>query len=185
MVLTVSENRRPPRQYWRLATLMALAFCYFLPMHASAQEDLLAGKRQQMVDVVRQRGVSDLRVLDAMGRVPRHLFVPEKVRPQAYEDFPLPIGSQQTISQPYIVALMTSLLDLRGGEKVLEIGTGSGYQAAVLSKIAGEVYTIEILGRSRRAHARRSAGWATTTSTSGSATATPAGRKRRRSTPSW
>ena len=146
MVLTVPETRRPPRHYQRLVALMALAFCYFLPMHASAQEDLLAGKRQQMVDVVRQRGVSDLRVLDAMGRVPRHLFVPEKVRPQAYEDFPLPIGSQQTISQPYIVALMTSLLDLRGGEKVLEIGTGSGYQAAVLSKVAGEVYTIEILG---------------------------------------
>lgn len=99
-----------------------------------------------MVDVVRSRGVSDLRVLAAMGQVPRHLFVPEKVRTQAYGDFPLPIGSQQTISQPYIVALMTSLLDLRGGEKVLEIGTGSGYQAAVLSQIAGEVYTIEILG---------------------------------------
>ncbi|MBP9142877.1 MAG: protein-L-isoaspartate(D-aspartate) O-methyltransferase [Thermoanaerobaculia bacterium] len=103
-------------------------------------------RRQQMVEVVRDRGVSDARVLDAMGQVPRHLFVPEKVRPQAYEDFPLPIGSQQTISQPYIVALMTSLLDLKGGERVLEIGTGSGYQAAVLSKVAGEVYTIEILG---------------------------------------
>jgi protein-L-isoaspartate(D-aspartate) O-methyltransferase len=78
--------------------------------------------------------------------VPRHLFVPPELRGQAYEDYPLPIGDEQTISQPYIVALMTSLLDLRGGERVLEIGTGSGYQAAVLAEIAGEVYTIEILG---------------------------------------
>lgn len=125
---------------------LAASLCYLGGVPASAQEDSLAAKRRQMVDVVRGRGVSDGRVLRAMGEVPRHLFVPENVRPQAYEDFPLPIGSQQTISQPYIVALMTSLLDLKGGEKVLEIGTGSGYQAAVLSKVAGEVYTIEILG---------------------------------------
>ncbi|MEO8275384.1 MAG: protein-L-isoaspartate(D-aspartate) O-methyltransferase [Thermoanaerobaculia bacterium] len=126
-----------------------LALCYFSGMPAAAADDpgdLQNTRRQQMVELVRGRGVSDRRVLDAMGMVPRHLFVPEKVRPQAYEDFPLPIGSQQTISQPYIVALMSSLLELKGGEKVLEIGTGSGYQAAVLSKIAGEVYTIEILG---------------------------------------
>jgi protein-L-isoaspartate(D-aspartate) O-methyltransferase len=137
--------RRPFAVLWA-ALPPALAFCYLLVVPANAQEDLQAARRQQMVDVVRGRGVSDTRVLDAMAQVPRHLFVPEKVRPQAYEDFPLPIGSQQTISQPYIVALMTSLLDLKGGEKVLEIGTGSGYQAAVLSKVAGEVYTIEILG---------------------------------------
>ena len=146
MHLDVSRTRRsnPTRTSGALIALLAL--CYVSPMPAGAQEDPLATKRRQMVDVVRGRGVSDSRVLDAMGVVPRHLFVPEKVRPQAYEDFPLPIGSQQTISQPYIVALMTSLLDLKGGEKVLEIGTGSGYQAAVLSKVAGEVYTIEILG---------------------------------------
>jgi protein-L-isoaspartate(D-aspartate) O-methyltransferase len=80
-----------------------------------------------------------------MADVPRHLFVPEGYRAQAYEDYPLPIGSDQTISQPYIVALMTSLLELDGGERVLEVGTGSGYQAAVLSKIARDVYSIEIL----------------------------------------
>jgi protein-L-isoaspartate(D-aspartate) O-methyltransferase len=80
-----------------------------------------------------------------MEEVPRHLFVPLSMRGEAYDDYPLPIGSQQTISQPYIVALMTSLLELSGGERVLEVGTGSGYQAAVLSRIAREVYSIEIL----------------------------------------
>lgn len=103
-------------------------------------------RRERMVErQIRARGISDSKVLDAMRRVPRHFFVPEFVREQAYEDYPLPIGSDQTISQPYIVALMTSLLELRGGERVLEIGTGSGYQAAVLAEIAGKVYTIEIL----------------------------------------
>jgi len=146
MYLTMSETGRANRRTQRVGVLPALAFCYLCSVPANAQDDVQAARRQQMVDVVRSRGVADLRVLAAMGQVPRHLFVPERVRPQAYGDFPLPIGSQQTISQPYIVALMTSLLDLRGGEKVLEIGTGSGYQAAVLSQIAGEVYTIEILG---------------------------------------
>jgi protein-L-isoaspartate(D-aspartate) O-methyltransferase len=84
-------------------------------------------------------------VLDVMRNVPRHEFVPLGYRDRAYEDSPLPIGEGQTISQPYIVALMTSLLELTGQEKVLEIGTGSGYQAAVLSKLAREVFTIEIL----------------------------------------
>ncbi len=143
---TVTAIGHSGRGLRRGGVLTALAFCYVCSMPAGAQDDLQAARRQQMVEVVRGHGVSDARVLNAMGQVPRHLFVPEKVRPQAYEDFPLPIGSQQTISQPYIVALMTSLLDLKGGEKVLEIGTGSGYQAAVLSKVAGEVYTIEILG---------------------------------------
>lgn len=137
---------RTRRTVCRTGALAALVVCYVGAVPAGAQDDLQAVRRQQMVDVVRSRGVSNPRVLAAMAVVPRHLFVPEKVRPQAYDDFPLPIGSQQTISQPYIVALMTSLLDLKGGEKVLEIGTGSGYQAAVLSKVAAEVYTIEILG---------------------------------------
>jgi protein-L-isoaspartate(D-aspartate) O-methyltransferase len=79
-----------------------------------------------------------------MGRIPRHLFVSPAYRDQAYEDYPLPIGEQQTISQPYIVALMTQWLGLKGGERVLEIGTGSGYQAAVLSALAGQVLSIEI-----------------------------------------
>ena len=111
-----------------------------------AQPDELAEKRRRMVvEQIEARGVSDSRVLAAMARVPRHLFVPEAYRQQAYDDYPLPIGSNQTISQPYVVALMTSLLGLEGGERVLEVGTGSGYQAAVLGEIAAEVYTIEIL----------------------------------------
>ena len=89
------------------------------------------------------RGVSDPLVLDAMRKVPRHQFVPDHLEYLAYDDGPLPIGSGQTISQPYIVALMTEALGLKGGESVLEIGTGSGYAAAVLGEIASEVYTIE------------------------------------------
>lgn len=89
------------------------------------------------------RGVSDKRVLDAMREVPRHLFVPEAFRERAYTDSPLPIGEGQTISQPYMVAIMTELLSLNGSEKVLEIGTGSGYQAAILSRLTGQVYTVE------------------------------------------
>ncbi|NPA92447.1 MAG: protein-L-isoaspartate(D-aspartate) O-methyltransferase [Chloroflexi bacterium] len=89
------------------------------------------------------RGVRDPRVLEAMRRVPRHLFVPEAYRSSAYEDHPLPIGHGQTISQPFIVAYMTELLDLPPDAKVLEIGTGSGYQAAVLAHLAREVHTIE------------------------------------------
>lgn len=106
----------------------------------------MAALRERMVETqIVTRGVRQPAVLQAMKTVPRHLFVPEPFRAQSYEDYPLPIGAQQTISQPYIVALMTELLDLTGDERVLEIGTGSGYQAAVLSRVAGEVYTIEIL----------------------------------------
>jgi protein-L-isoaspartate(D-aspartate) O-methyltransferase len=89
------------------------------------------------------RGIKDRRVLDAMRKVPRHLFVPEFIRHSAYDDIALPIGDDQTISQPYMVAVMTELLELKGFEKVLEVGTGSGYQAAILAELAGEVYTIE------------------------------------------
>ena len=89
------------------------------------------------------RGITDARVLAAMRSVPRHAFVPEKYASEAYEDHPLPVGAGQTISQPYIVALMTSRLRLSGKEKVLEIGTGSGYQAAILAQLAGEVHSIE------------------------------------------
>jgi len=94
-----------------------------------------------------RRDITDRRVLEAMGTVPRHLFVPPAYRDQAYEDYPLPIGEGQTISQPYIVALMTQSLGLAGGEKVLEIGTGSGYQAAVLAELKARVFTIEINGQ--------------------------------------
>lgn len=91
------------------------------------------------------RGVNDERVLEALRKVPRDTFVPSPYRALAYSDSPLPIGYNQTISQPFIVALMTALLQLKGDEKVLEIGTGSGYQAAILAELAKEVYTIEIL----------------------------------------
>jgi len=102
--------------------------------------------RQRMVSgQIEARGVHDSRVLAAMRRVPRHEFVPLEQRPYAYEDRPLPIGYGQTISQPYIVAVMSEALELDGSEKVLEIGTGSGYQAAVLAELAAEVYTIEIV----------------------------------------
>jgi len=89
------------------------------------------------------RGITDKNGLDAMRKVPRHRFIPENMRESAYDDCPLPIGEGQTISQPYMVALMTECLELKGDEKVLEIGTGSGYQAAILAEISGQVYTVE------------------------------------------
>lgn len=102
--------------------------------------------RRNMVErQIRARGIADTNVINAMLKVKRHTFVPANVARFAYEDYPLPIGEGQTISQPYIVALMTEQLDLQGDERVLEIGTGSGYQAAILSLIAKEVYTIEIV----------------------------------------
>jgi protein-L-isoaspartate(D-aspartate) O-methyltransferase len=91
------------------------------------------------------RGIQDENVINAMKNTPRHLFVPEKLIIEAYDDGPLPIGEGQTISQPYIVAIMTELLELKGNEKVLEIGTGSGYQAAILSQLVDTCYTIELL----------------------------------------
>jgi protein-L-isoaspartate(D-aspartate) O-methyltransferase len=103
-----------------------------------------AERRQAMVACqLAARGIRDARVLDAMQTVPREAFVPEHLRESAYEDSPLPIGAGQTISQPHVVAFMIEALALKGGEKVLEIGAGSGYAAAVLSQIAGQVYAIE------------------------------------------
>jgi protein-L-isoaspartate(D-aspartate) O-methyltransferase len=108
--------------------------------------DTEAASRARMVETqIVARGVRDPRVLAAMRKVPRHLFVDPSQRSQAYEDHPLPIPGNQTISQPYIVALMTELLELQPNERVLEIGTGSGYQSAVLGELAGQVYTIEIV----------------------------------------
>jgi len=109
-------------------------------------EDVFAEARKAMVKTqIEPRGVKDKKVLKAMRAVPRHRFVPAGLVQRAYRDGPLPIGEGQTISQPYIVALMTELLGLKGGEKILEIGTGSGYQAAVLAEIVEHVYTIEII----------------------------------------
>lgn len=99
-----------------------------------------------MVSVQLQaRGIKDKKILDAMRKVPRHEFVPDNMIAYAYNDEPLPIGEGQTISQPYIVAYMTEALELKQGERVLEIGTGSGYQTAILAEIAGEVFTVELI----------------------------------------
>jgi protein-L-isoaspartate(D-aspartate) O-methyltransferase len=109
-------------------------------------DDASAAQRERMVaEQIVLRGIRDPLTLAALRKVPRHLFVPKSQQAGAYEDRPLPIGEAQTISQPYIVAFMTEQLGLRGGETVLEVGTGSGYQAAVLSEIAAKVYTIEIV----------------------------------------
>jgi protein-L-isoaspartate(D-aspartate) O-methyltransferase len=119
-----------------------------------AADPFLDARRAMIREDIAGRGVSSPAVLRAMGAVPRHLFVPRLLRSRAYRDFPLPIGEGQTISQPYVVALMTEALGLKGEERVLEIGTGSGYQAAVLAEIVAEVYSIEIIPslaeRSRR-----------------------------------
>lgn len=118
-----------------------------LPPTPPATESLqFATARKQMVETqIENRGISDPLVLEAMRRVPRHEFVPEEYFDQAYADHPLPIGFGQTISQPYIVALMSESLGVEPGDKVLEIGTGSGYQAAVLAQMGMEVYTVEIV----------------------------------------
>jgi protein-L-isoaspartate(D-aspartate) O-methyltransferase len=103
-------------------------------------------RRTLMVEEqIEARGIRDARILEAMRTVPRHRFVPDALSDQAYGDYPLPIGWEQTISQPYIVALMCDLIGAQGGERILEIGTGSGYHAAVLSRLVREVYTIEIV----------------------------------------
>ncbi|TVR58435.1 MAG: protein-L-isoaspartate(D-aspartate) O-methyltransferase [Spirochaetaceae bacterium] len=134
---------------------LALLFfaCIVAAVHAGgttepsdpADEDRRTDRDTMVTEQIAGRGVSDPKVLAAMRSVPRHLFVPENERRNAYADRPLPIGHGQTISQPYIVAFMTELLELTGDEKVLEIGTGSGYQAAVLAEITPHVYSIEII----------------------------------------
>ena len=120
-----------------------------------SEPSTLAIYRERMIEEqLVPRGIGDPRVLEAMRQVPRHLFVEDAMQAHAYGDFPLPIGSGQTISQPYIVALMTEALQLKGTERVLEIGTGSGYQAAILSRLCLRVYTIEridaLVGRARK-----------------------------------
>ncbi len=110
-------------------------------------EDNFSELRERMVDQqIAARGVTDLRVLAAMRQVPRHLFIPQHLWDQAYNDYPLPIGEDQTISQPYIVALMTELLELKVADRVLEVGTGSGYQAAILAELAAAVFSIDRVG---------------------------------------
>lgn len=124
-------------------------------MKSVSQDSAYERERKEMVEYqIRRRGISDRKVLGAMLKVPRHLFVPDQLKELAYGDEPLPIGEGQTISQPYIVAYMTEVLKFRGKEKVLEIGTGSGYQTAILAEMVKEVYTVELIPElSRRAQA--------------------------------
>jgi len=131
-----------------ICLLAAATVGWWLPVTgcAQAEQDPYQGLRRQMVETqIRGRGVDHPEVLRAMVAVPRHRFVPAALQSMAYRDRPLPIGHGQTISQPYIVALMSELLDLRPGQRALEIGTGSGYQAAVLAEMGVQVYTIEII----------------------------------------
>ena len=130
-----------------LASALALvAVAVLAPAAGAAAAADFAALRERMVrEQIAARGVTDRRVLAAMRKVPRHEFVPDIRRADAYQDRPLPIGRGQTISQPYVVALMTELAAVEPKSRVLEVGTGSGYQAAVLSELAGEVYTIEIV----------------------------------------
>ncbi len=144
-ILSLNQNRKPSV----LATLLSVVLPTLAFVDAAQLErnkDQLLRTRRAMIerDLV-GRGIRDVRVLEVMGSIERDLFVPEKLRAHAYADRPLPIGEGQTLSQPYVVALMTELLNLKGMERVLEIGTGSGYQTTVLGKLAAEVYSIEIL----------------------------------------
>jgi protein-L-isoaspartate(D-aspartate) O-methyltransferase len=128
-----------------LSLLVVSTSAFIIAADESSEKDPFARHRRTMVDQdIRARGIRDQKVLAAMLKVPRHLFVDEHLQGRAYADHPLPIAEGQTISQPYVVALMTEKLRLKPGDRVLEIGTGSGYQAAVLAEIAKEVYTIEI-----------------------------------------
>jgi protein-L-isoaspartate(D-aspartate) O-methyltransferase len=144
-ILSLNPNRKP--------SLLATLLSFFLPILALVDAAQVERNKDQFVRARRAmierdlmtRGIRDARVLEAMGSIERELFVPAKLRSLAYEDRPLSIGEGQTISQPYMVAFMTQLLSLKGTERVLEIGTGSGYQTAVLGEIAAEVYSIEII----------------------------------------
>ena len=139
----------------RRALFLVAAFAASLPVFAQtndpsrrsadAQDSQAAARRRMVNEQIADRDVRDPRVLEAMRTVPRHRFVPPALIPRAYDDSPLPIGYDQTISQPFIVAHMTEALGIQGSHKVLEIGTGSGYQAAVLGELARTVYTIEIV----------------------------------------
>jgi len=129
-----------------LSGLLALSFI-LLPFSFlySSEDRAFTAARQRMIEKdLKGRDIADLQVLEIMGRIPRHLFVEKSLQRQAYADHPLPIGEGQTISQPYIVALMTQILRIKPGEKVLEVGTGSGYQAAVLAELTDQVFSIEI-----------------------------------------
>jgi len=142
----VLENKKKMKFREKIGILSLLFFQAFFSFFSLAEEEeVFARKRREMVLYqLKRRDITDEKVLDAMEKVPRHLFVSPRYRKQAYEDHPLPIEEGQTISQPYIVALMTQYASLKPGDRVLEIGTGSGYQAAVLAHLTDEVYSVEI-----------------------------------------
>ena len=139
---------------WELERLMKKMILSFVSLvflaiavyadQTSDRSDLQKARQHMVKTTIKNRGIADTRVLAAMQTVPRHRFVPDNLLSVAYADRPLPIGEGQTISQPYVVALMTEILNLRPDQRVLEIGTGSGYQAAVLGEVVDHVYTIEI-----------------------------------------
>lgn len=159
---TVAVPRRRTRWLLLPAGLLALSACAAGAGENAGVEDAYRAVRHRMVrDRIEARGLRNESVLEAMRRTPRHLFVPESLRSRAYEDRPLPIGEDQTISQPYVVAFMSALADIEPGDRVLEIGTGSGYQAAVLAELGAEVWSIELLpGLAARAEeALRGAGY--------------------------
>jgi protein-L-isoaspartate(D-aspartate) O-methyltransferase len=143
------------------AVLLAVSACSGRPAPTTTEDTTAVQRTEMVLRQIAARGVTDRLVIDAMMSVPRHLFVPDEYRDQAYEDHPLPIGYGQTISQPYIVALMSEQLELAPGDRVLEIGTGSGYQAAVLAEMGLEVYTVEIIPElaERAAETLRAAGY--------------------------
>ena len=148
-----------PVKIWTRLLGLGIVFLALSLSALSQSEDIFKTLREKMVkEQIEARGIKDKKVLEAMRKVPRHEFVEDYLKPHAYKDTPLPIGLGQTISQPYIVALMTELLQLERGDKVLEVGTDSGYQAAILAEITDEVYTIEIfeeLGEKARERLKR------------------------------
>lgn len=129
----------------RITPWALLAFTVVTATRCTGQEDYVQERDAMVRDQLEARDIQDPAVLEAMRNVPRHEFVPTMLRVRAYADHPLPIGNDQTISQPYIVALMTQLAEISANDTVLEVGTGSGYQAAVLAELAEQVYTIEII----------------------------------------
>ena len=136
----MNHSRRAP-----FVLLLGLATTMCTAPEAGQVGERTAERHRMVEQQLRARGITDPRVLAAMERVPRHLFVPQHVRGEAYNDHPLPIGQGQTISQPYIVGFMSEALEIAADHRVLEIGTGSGYQAAILAEIARQVYTMEII----------------------------------------
>jgi len=144
------------------APLLAILGSLAMSLPAAAEDDRAEERARMVEEQIVARGVHDARVLAALRKVPRHRFVRPAERSSAYRDRPLPIGSRQTISQPYIVALMSQLADVQAGERVLEVGTGSGYQAAVLAELGADVHSIEIVPELAEAARRalREAGYA-------------------------